>query len=844
MSMVYFCCQQNRRDAVLKHPTLNGIDFLEVLDDPAQPLDQRQRTLFVHFLKPLALGNLALKNFQLAGGERIRGVAIVSISLGTDAHILTVQVDQPGDFSIYTLSLISADTENDPDHPTPPLGIDPLLSAVDFSFKVGCPSDFDCKAPKVCPAEPQSAPDIDYLAKDYNSFRQLMLDRMSALMPQWQERNVADLGVTLVELLAYVGDHLSYQQDAVATEAYLGTAQHRVSVRRHARLVDYFMHDGCNARVWVQIQTNTDALPITKGTKLLTASGAQPGLMASDSATLNQALRSGAEGFETMHDVLLFVAHKTINFYTWGDGSCCLPKGATRATLQDDPDDPQKHLCLRAGDVLIFEEQFGPDTGAAADADPTRRHAVRLTWVAPATDPLSGQAIVEIEWASEDALPFPFCLAVVTKDGSQASVALGNIVLADHGVTIDGEMIGTVPDGTLSPMPSDTGDRCKSHAPQLVPPRFRPRLQNAPLTMTVMVEIPSNVPGQGETTIATFNPKAPASAAILPTPEAALPAISLTSSNGSWQPQRDLLASDWQDAEFVVEAGDDGVASLRFGDDHYGMAPKPGQEFLANYRVGNGTPGNIGQDTLVNIISTDTTISNKAIKGVRNPLPASGGIDPETIEHVRQNAPSAFRVQERAVTPADYAQVAERHSGIQQAAATFRWTGSWRTVFLTVDRLGGLDVDAGFKAEMLTFMEPYRMAGHDLEIDGPLYVSLRIEMTVCVKADYFRSDVEEVLLQVLSDRVLPDGTRGVFHPDNFTFGQTVYLSPLYAAAMKVEGVAAVEVTTFERQATPDPNQVALKAGKLTLARLEIARLDNDPDFPEHGVLTLNMDDGK
>ncbi len=33
----------------------------------------------------------------------------------------------------------------------------------------------------------------------------------------------------------------------------LGTARRRVSVRRHARLVDYFMHEGCNARMWVHI---------------------------------------------------------------------------------------------------------------------------------------------------------------------------------------------------------------------------------------------------------------------------------------------------------------------------------------------------------------------------------------------------------------------------------------------------------------------------------------------------------------------------------------------------------------------------------------------------------------
>ena len=80
-----------------------------------------------------------------------------------------------------------------------------------------------------------------------------MLDRLALLVPDWRERNAADVGIALVELLAYVGDHLSYQQDAVATEAYLGTARRRVSSRRHARLVDYLMHDGCNARAWVHV---------------------------------------------------------------------------------------------------------------------------------------------------------------------------------------------------------------------------------------------------------------------------------------------------------------------------------------------------------------------------------------------------------------------------------------------------------------------------------------------------------------------------------------------------------------------------------------------------------------
>jgi hypothetical protein len=68
---------------------------------------------------------------------------------------------------------------------------------------------------------------------------------------------------------------------------------------------------------------------------------------------------------------------------------------------------------------------------------------------------------------------------------------------------------------------------------------------------------------------------------------------------------------------------------------------------------------------------------------VWNPLPAVGGVDPEAMEQVRQFAPQAFRVQERAVTPADYVEVTQRRI---QRAATLRWTGSWYTGCVTVDQ--------------------------------------------------------------------------------------------------------------------------------------------------------------
>jgi len=267
------------------------------------------------------------------------------------------------------------------------------------------------------------------------------------------------------------------------------------------------------------------------------------------------------------------------------------------------------------------------------------------------------------------------------------------------------------------------------------------------------------------------------------------------------------------------------------------MRPAPGTRLTAKYRVGNGVRGNVGAEALGHVVSNDN-----GIVGVRNPMPASGGVEPESIEHVRQSAPSAFRTQQRAVTPEDYARIVERHPQVQRAAATVRWTGSWRTVFVTVDRLGGLMVDAGFEEEMRLYLDRFRMAGHDVELDVPRFVFLEVEMHVCVEPDYFRSDVKRVLLDVFSDRTFPDRQRGVFHPDNFTFGQPVYLSPLYAAAQAVEGVASVEMTKLQRLGSE--SRRALEDGYLSVERLEVARLDNDPNFPERGVFRLIVEGGK
>lgn len=860
--MIYQCCDSSRRAVLANQSVYNGIDYLEVADGPVVA----QSVLNLYFLHPLTPGQLQVDNILICGGERIRNIQVAGVVDGsalspppveTDcsaasppdgSNLLVITVQQPGDFSTYTLKLV-ANTGSDPTQPPP--YFDPVYSEIQFSFKVSCPAWFDCQQPTVCPPETTTPPTFSYLAKDYASFRSLMLDRMSTILPAWSERNPADLGIMLVELLAYVGDYLSYQQDAVATEAYLGTARRRTSVRRHVKLVDYPMLDGRNARAWIHFDVTADFVlgqqTQTGGPQQILTQGSFPGpVIPVPSDTYNQALNESPQVFELMEPANLFVAHNQMQLYTWGDQQCCLPSGAAHAWLNG------AYPNLAAGMVVIFIEVKGPQTGAAEDADPTHRWAVRLTTVTPTEDPIGNLfaappstaplPLTYIEWQAADALPFPVCVSSLEQGSSPTyydgiSVVLGNNALADCGQTILDESLPVVPATNPALVLTASGgcDRCTPATTQTTTPiRYNPQLASGPLTFADPYSAADSTGAWSPATNA-LNTR------VL---DGIMPAIMLTipPSADVWLPQLDLLGSSSDAPVFVAETEDDGTTSLRFGDGTFGMQVIPGNIFHARYRIGGGTVGNVGTDSLTRIASNDGVLAGNPIAAITNPLPATGGLDPESLDSVRSNAPYAFNTQERAVTPADYGTMAVQvDPTLEEARGTFRWTGSWYTVFIAVDPEGSEVVDQALQNTIVTGMEDYRMAGHDVAVDAPVYVSLEIVMDVCAEPGYLAPDVQQALLQLLSDGMQPDGSLGLFNPDNFGFGQPVYLSPIIAAVQQTDGVASVTVTTFQRQGQPATS--GLSTGVIPLQSLEIARLDNDPNFPEHGILTVYVNGG-
>ncbi|MDT7761617.1 MAG: hypothetical protein QOC63_1037 [Mycobacterium sp.] len=919
--MIYQCCTQQRITAVAERGERNGIAFLAVSDSDAPSNALRQRTLFLRLLLAPA-GGLTEDNIVIDGGVRYPAVAVEwaapgdALPAGEDPALLA-DVDDPhltlvvrtagtGDYSRYRLRIIDPATGEPPDE------FDQQLAEIEFSFKVQCPNDFDCDQPCTCRPAIASAPPINYLAKDFDSLRQMMLDRIALLAPDQDTGHAADLSVALVEMLAYVGDHLSYRQDAIATEAYLGTARSRISLRRHARLVDYPISEGCNARVFTQISVTTGPVRLAAHTQLLTTAPNLPAVVDPHDPRLPAVLAAGTVAvFETVDDAVLDESLARLAFWTWGERDCCLPAGATSATLTG------HHATLRAGDVLILTEEISPTTGSKADADPTHRAAVRLIDIATSTDKSGGLfndppddtavEITEITWDAQDALTFPLCLSANTLNGyAPVAIALGNIVLADHGRTIDSQTLGPVPGPTLQYAAART-DACAGSTATAVLVRFRPQLAARPLTFAhsdppalaeiAQTSLPAQVipdltdlkfkpnvsswltglslnfsetvhlqglPGDWSvsdgasvlrltihnvnntpTLVVTGRP-APASSTLRVDPAAAAPAIQLTQT----PPSAADLPVPWSPLPDLLSCDSTDT----------NFVVEIDTDATAVLRFGDNTNGmappqdatfaasyRIGNGTTGNIgaWAISHIVANPATSGVlgaTNPMAALGGTDPDTPLTIRRDAPQAYQVQERAVTQADYASVATRIDGVAAAVAEFRWTGSWYTAFVTPERAGGGSVDSDFSSVVLTGLDRYRMAGYDLAITAPIFVAINIDLFVCVLPSYLPADVEQQLLDRLGSAVAADGTPAMFNPANWTFGRPVYLSAIYAAAQEIPGVQSVTVRRFQRRF--DDLGTGLADGVLPMGAFEIAQCANDANYPDRGVLTVTTGGGR
>lgn len=775
---------RNRTLELLKNgATLNGIDYVEVRE--AEPT-----RLYVHFLNTVAVADPQLVA-TITGGDITPDVAVEPIQAAdwsTDSEgrpILTLRVPGRGDHSTYTLRLDGG------------TALDPYFRPVRFSFFAFCPSITDCRGPdEMCPAPDDPIPAIDYLAKDYESFRRALSDFSTQRYPEWRERAEADFGMVMLEALSAVGDELSYIQDQGHLQGRIDTATTRDALVRLARLVDYEPAPITSARTVLQCNVTGSTLPAGI---LVTA-------LAPDGSPVPFETGTGIRDTSNYHVSPKWNAG--IQPYWWDDEDRCLGVGATSMSVTG------HGFGFFPGQMLLM------DTAGPSSADPPVRQFVTLTAIDEVTDPLFNQQMTRITWRPDDALTAHHDLT--------RTVVAGNLVPATQGVRRSETFAIHQPPAANPGIPravARLGPNSTASSPNWL---YRYTLSSSPLAY---------LPGPDGS----------------PQPEILVRRIGLEPREWTWV--RSLLEAGEFEEKFTIDAGswrpianlpagvsfdDDGSdgSTIRFGDGVFGVRPTDTDVFEVRHRESRGAIGRVPAEAVTGVDPAWAGV----LMSATNPFPAVEGADAETDEQVRQRAPEAFPATTfRAVRPEDYNAAAMRLPWVQRAGTVFRWTGSWTTIFVSAD-----PKDAGAicsqHASLSALLNRYRLAGYEVYAPAPVYVSFDLRILVCAKPDAFRGDVYAGIERTLRPVRYPDGRLGFFHFDNFTLGTPFERSRLETAIQEVPGVAGVLSIQYRRRGQTTgfaelPAVVAFGSG-------EIFRMDQDANHPERGSYSIDVEGGK
>ncbi|KFN42973.1 baseplate J/gp47 family protein [Arenimonas oryziterrae] len=758
--------------------------------------------------------------FPLSGGSRLPAgaaagqVRVTSVSAGPGSQRLRLRIVPIGDYSTYELAVQFA-------------GFDPLMSEIGFKFRPAC-FNLNCAADDTLPA-PLPLPDIDYLAKDFDSFKHVLICAMQDRVPGWTPTSEADLDQVLIDLLAADADELSDFQDRVMNEATLAGARKRVSLARHARLMDYHIHQGNQASGWLAVTV----APAFANATLAAGFGAW---------TSERWQDPRSEAFVT-HDAL--ACERMLNaltLYSWGGTITALDIGSVRADLtvpaslgpptQANADLLRDLLNTGAPRHLLVQQQLNPQTGNALGRDPTARQLLQLRGDAESVfDPMAGAAgewCVRVHWRDEDRLTRRYCFSTqcdLSLPLRDVSVFHGNLVRIAHGRPH--RTVFRPPGAPLAianPLSFEFQDEATYESTHW---GVCARLPHTPVAYR-------NTPPGGETP-----------------PRSSL-SVQVSGFGALWEEQSDLIESAGDAEHFLVETDEYRRSQLRFGNGDNGGRLPDDAVVTCRYQVGDGVAGNIGADTLTGF----DRAANPRIAGIWNPFDFVDGRAPEPVAEIIRRVPEAYRSRQlRAVTLEDYARRAEELPEVAHAHASYAWTGSWRAVRVAIDPRGTTTLAEPLRRQIAAHLDAVRLVGEDVEVRAATYVPLDILVRVCAHPDYWPEDLRRALELELSDGWTADGRPGLFHPDLWTFGQSLHVSQIIGRALSVPGVGRVLLVSLRRlhglhgaslqTITVAPGDEALPVvERIDVRPTEILQVANDPNRLETGRLNFEILGGR
>jgi predicted phage baseplate assembly protein len=286
----------------------------------------------------------------------------------------------------------------------------------------------------------------------------------------------------------------------------------------------------------------------------------------------------------------------------------------------------------------------------------------------------------------------------------------------------------------------------------------------------------------------------------------------------AWQQVDDLIDAGPLGRDYLLRADDAGSARVVFGDGTHGAIPPTGTENItASYRSGMGLGGNLetGRITLL-------TTKPLGVTEVTNPIPATGGADPEGRDVIRDNAPLTVQALDRLVSVADYQAFAQVFAGIGSSDARALSDGVRQVVHVTIAGIADAPIDPSsdlvrnLTAAMSVLGDPdlaVQVAVRRLRL---LVISARIR----IDPDRRWSDVESVLRATLLD---------TFGPDRARIGRPLAQAAVLATMQAVPGVRYADLDVLDSLDEDDLVAANPAAGLGLLAIVPAAVAQRDPD---------------
>jgi uncharacterized phage protein gp47/JayE len=233
---------------------------------------------------------------------------------------------------------------------------------------------------------------------------------------------------------------------------------------------------------------------------------------------------------------------------------------------------------------------------------------------------------------------------------------------------------------------------------------------------------------------------------------------------------------------FSTATAEDMRRIAQFGDGKVGGSVLPtGQgNITATYRVGAGLAGRVNANSLTTLLD-----NLQGLSAVTNPLAAEGGADPETLETIRQNAPTTVRTFGRIVSLQDFADLMTSSGEVAKAEAIWIWDGLAPAVYLTIaGQAGGTFSDP---TALGVWLNNARDSNHRMLVGNYQSVPVLLSATILVSPQYVTADV----LQAANAAVL-----NALSFDNLKLGQSLHLSGMFSVLQSVPGVQAVDIDLF------------------------------------------------